>query len=127
MLVKVKERLTDLGFSTDLKDEVLIKHSIDQVTNHIKIETNQYDIPDALITKAIDMVVGEYLYLKKVLGLLDITTLDFSTAIKSISEGDTNISFAISESDTVEVKFDKFVDSLRMPNINYSSFRRLKW
>lgn len=127
LLTKVRERLTNLGFITDLQDEALINHAIEQVTNHIKTETNQKDIPNLLVPSAIDMVVGEFLYLKKVLGLLDITTLDFSAAVKSISEGDTNISFAINESDTVEAKFDKFVDSLRNPSINYSNFRRLKW
>jgi len=127
LLNEVKVRLSQLGFEITIHDDAMIQFAVDKVSNHIKSETNQKEIPEQLEKVAIDMMVGEFLYFKKSLGLLNVASLDFSTAVKSIQEGDTNVTFAISEKDTTEAKFDKFIHGLIHQEVNYSAFRKLRW
>lgn len=122
----IAARLLCLGYIVTSEDTWLIDFTISKIENDIKNQCNVDVIPDELYQTKVDMIVGDFLFVKKNMGQL--TDLDFSVAVKSIQEGDTNITFAIgSGSSTPEQRFDAIVNSLRNPSINFGSFRRIKW
>lgn len=72
MLEDVKKRLGSLGISVSGEpsnsDDLILSFTIDKVANHINNQTNLMSIPKGLEEIAIDMVVGEFLFLKKAWG-----------------------------------------------------------
>lgn len=131
LLTEVKNRLHSLGISVSSEpgnaDEVIISFSIDKVTNHIKNQTNLDQIPEGLFQIAVDMVIGEFLFSKKSMGLLKIETLDFGLIEKQVQAGDTNVTFAVDASLTPEAQFNAFVKHLRHEDTSFSKFRVLTW
>lgn len=132
MLEAVKERLESLGIPLSSvpgnPDEYMLKFSIDKVTNHIKTQTNLDAIPVPLQHIAIDMVVGEFLLMKKSMGLLTIDTLDFSLVAKTIQDGDTTTTFAIDNNNmTPEASFNAFINYLMHEGTDFIAYRVIKW
>lgn len=127
MLNKVKERLNSLKVPITDNDDALLNFSIDRVTNFIKTQTNQQEIPTELNEIAIDMVIGEFLFLKKSMGQLDIETIDFSPFAKQVQDGDTNVIFAVELDGTPESKFNAMIEYLQHNEVDYRKFRRLSW
>lgn len=122
----IAARLANFGYTVTNDDSWLIGFTISKVENDIKTQCNVLTIPDGLYQTEIDMIVGEFLFGKKNMGQL--TSLDLSTVVKSIEEGDTTITFAIgSGSMTVEQRFDAIINYLRTPSISFAGFRRVKW
>lgn len=135
---KVCERLISFGYTlidTDVTDggiiyhpspvdEMMIKFSIDKVTQHITSECNTDSIPSEIENKVIDNIVGEFLLMKKSLGQLAIGDVDFSMVYKSIEEGDTTVSFA--DGCSPADMFDVLLNYLLKP-IDLSNFRRIIW
>jgi hypothetical protein len=126
-LEDVKSRLESLGIEINVNDDALINFSIEKITNHIKSQTNLKLIPQGLNEVAIDMVVGEFLFLKKSMGQLSIETIDFSAFAKQVQDGDTNVTFAVEANSTPEAKFDAMVDYLRGGDTNLKTYRVLSW
>lgn len=127
VLNKVKERLNSLKVPITDNDDSLLNFSIDRVRNHIKTQTNQQEIPTELNEIAIDMVIGEFLFLKKSMGQLDIETIDFSPFAKQVQDGDTNVIFAVEIDGTPESKFNAMIEYLQHNEVDYRKFRRLSW
>ncbi|WP_096269397.1 hypothetical protein [Paucisalibacillus globulus] len=131
MLEEVKARLGSLGVKIPSEppgaDDMLLNFSIDKVTNHIKSQTNLSYIPSELKEVAIDMVAGEFLYMKKGMGQLNIETIDFSPVAKQVQDGDTNVSFAVDIKTTPEAKFDALVNYLRHNEVDFIRYRVLTW
>lgn len=127
VLNKVKERLNSLKVPITDNDDSLLNFSIDRVRNHIKTQTNRQDIPIELNEIAIDMVIGEFLFLKKSMGQLDIETIDFSPFAKQVQDGDTNVIFAVELDGTPESKFNAMIEYLQHNEVDYRKFRRLSW
>ena len=73
------------------------------------------------------MAVGEYLNMKKWSGQLE--GFDLDAAVKSIQEGDTNITFALGEgSSTPEQRLNSLIDYLINGRIGeIYRYRRLVW
>ena len=76
---------------------------------------------------AVYMAVGEYLNMKKCSGQLE--GFDLDAAVKSIQEGDTNITFALGEgSSTPEQRLNSLIDYLINGRIGeIYRYRRLVW
>jgi hypothetical protein len=131
LLPEVKDRLHSLGISVSSEpsnvDEVIIKFSIEKVTNHIKNQTNLSDIPTGLKEIAIDMAVGEYIFSKKSMGLLKIDSLDFGLIEKQVQDGDTNVTFAVEANSTPEAQFNAFIQYLRHDEVDFIRYRVLLW
>ena len=129
MLERIKERLQSIGYAVKDSDDIAINFAMQKVENTIKNDCNISAIPDGLMNIAIDMVVGEFLMLKKTFAPNDLLNFNLDAAIKQIQEGDTNISFAIGEgSKTDEQRLDGFIDYL----LNYGrdefiTYRRFRW
>lgn len=129
MLQAVKDRLASLGITVSSEpgsfDSSILQFALDKVTNHVKNQTNLLSIPDGLYHIAIDMIAGEYLFVKKSMGQLSLETLDFGLFAKQIQEGDTTILYA--ESSSPEVQFNAFIDYLRHDNTDFVKYRVLTW
>lgn len=131
LLTEVKDRLHSLGISVSSEpsnvDEVIIKFSIEKVTNHIKNQTNLSEIPTGLLEVAVDMAVGEYLYTKKSMGQLNVETLNFDLIEKQVQDGDTNVTFAVETNSTPEAQFNAFIQYLRHDEVDFLRYRVLVW
>ena len=111
------------------KANPLLGFVIGAVTERIRNETNQPEIPEGLRYVAVGMVLGQYLSLKKGMGLLDIENLDLEAAIKQIQEGDTNTVFATGEGSlTPEQRLDNLTNYLMNGRTNeFLRYRRIVW
>ena len=109
-------------------DDPLLDIALNNVQWRIKNLSNLSEIPEGLESLAVSMAVGEYLNMKKCSGQLEGFDLD-AAAVKSIQEGDTNISFAIGEgSSTPEQRLNSLIDYLINGRIGeIYRYRRLVW
>lgn len=128
MLKDVIALLSAIGV-TGAGDDPLLPYMVNSVTERVKNETNQPEIPDGLHYVAVELVVGEYLTFKKNAGQLDIDGLDLEAAVKQIQEGDTNTVFAIGDgSMTPEQRVDSLISRLcRDRSREFIRYRRLVW
>lgn len=119
--------LTALGV-TGAAEDPLLDIVISNVQYRVQNETNRKDMPEGLESLAVSMAVGEYLNMKKCSGQLEGFDLD-AAAVKSIQEGDTNITFALGEgSSTPEQRLNSLIDYLINGRIGeIYRYRRLVW
>lgn len=118
--------LTALGV-TGAAEDPLLDIVISNVQYRVQNETNRKDMPEGLESLAVSMAVGEYLNMKKCSGQLE--GFDLDAAVKSIQEGDTNITFALGEgSSTPEQRLNSLIDYLINGRIGeIYRYRRLVW
>lgn len=108
---KAVTMLTALGVA-GAADDPLLDIVLNNVQWRIKNLSNLSEIPEGLESLAVSMAVGEYLNMKKCSGQLEGFDLD-AAAVKSIQEGDTNITFALGEgSSTPEQRLNSLIDYL---------------
>lgn len=121
--------LTEIGVTGAEKDPV-VTLALDNAHWKIKNLTNLSDIPEGLEGVAVNIAVGEYLRVKKAAGQLDMEGLDLTEAVvKSLQEGDTNVSYAVGEgSQTPEQRLDGLIDYLTNGRTEeIYRYRRLVW
>lgn len=118
--------LTALGV-TGADTDPLLDIFLMNVQQRIMNKINCSYIPEGLEGVAVYMAVGEYLNAKKATGQL--TGFDLDAAVKSIQEGDTNITFALGEgSSTPEQRLNSLIDYLINGRIGeIYRYRRLVW
>ena len=124
---KAVAMLTALGVA-GAADDPLLDIALNNVQWRIKNLSNLSEIPERLESLAVSMAVGEYLNMKKCSGQLEGFDLD-AAAMKSIQEGDTNITFALGEgSSTPEQRLNSLIDYLINGRIGeIYRYRRLVW
>lgn len=124
---KAVAMLTALGVA-GAADDPLLDIVLNNVQWRIKNLSNLSEIPEGLESLAVSMAVGEYLNMKKCFGQLEGFDLD-AAAVKSIQEGDTNITFALGEgSSTPEQRLNSLIDYLINGRIGeIYRYRRLVW
>ena len=124
---KAVTMLTALGVA-GAADDPLLDIALNNVQWRIKNLSNLSEIPEGLESLAVSMAVGEYLNMKKCSGQLEGFDLD-AAAVKSIQEGDTNITFALGEgSSTPEQRLNSLIDYLINERIGeIYRYRRLVW
>lgn len=131
MFGKVKERLDSLGITVSNEpastDGYLVNFAVNKTTDHIKNQTNLDAIPHGLESVAIDMAVGEFLFTKKSIGLLNIEALNFDIVAKQVQDGDTNVTFAVDVNSTPEAKFEAFIFHLQHNEVDFTRYRVLLW
>ena len=127
MREKVVVMLTALGVA-GAADDPLLDIALNNVQWRIKNLSNLSEIPEGLESLAVSMAVGEYLNMKKCSGQLEGFDLD-AAAVKSIQEGDTNITFALGEgSSTPEQRLNSLIDYPINGRIGeIYRYRRLVW
>ena len=131
MLTDVLLRLGALGVTVSndptSTDMYLLKFAVNKTTDHIKNQTNLSVVPEGLTHIAIDMAVGEFLYAKKSMGLLDVSSLDFSTVTKRVKDGDTDVEFLVDVKTTPEANFNAFLNYLQHNETDFVKYRVLSW
>lgn len=130
ILDDIKNRLSSLGFDTSERDEITINFCATKAETIIKAKINRTVVPEELYYIQIDMAAGLYLADKKQTVLSDENSAYFSASVKSITEGDTSITFSAGSEGTSspEARFDALVKSLTEPSESvFAAFRRLKW
>jgi len=125
-IADVGKRLKSLGYIVTNDDKFALTFIIDKVTNTVKNECNVGAIPEGLYQIAVDMVCGEFLKGKNATGQLDTSTINTDAVVKQIREGDTTVTYAVSDGDASV--FDTLIDFL----INYGksqflTYRRIRW
>ncbi|MEG0258716.1 MAG: hypothetical protein RR595_08520 [Lysinibacillus sp.] len=128
---KVKERLLSLGITLSNEpsstDGFLLSFAVNKTIDHIKNQTNLDAIPQGLENVSIDMAVGEFLFAKKSMGLLEVSSLDFEVVAKQVQDGDTNTVFAVNENTTPEGRFEAFIHYLQHNEIDFVRYRVMTW
>ena len=131
MLDLVKLRLANLGFPISNEpgnlDFNLLAFAIEKVEFYILARTNLKLIPDELTNVAIDMAIGEFLFAKHASGQLDLSHINFEAVIKQVQDGDTNVTYAVSDSYSPEAMFNLFIERLRHGEVKWSDYRVLTW
>ena len=126
----VVSRLTSFGYDLQLKKKKKIEYSIALVSEYIKNFCNIYgDLPERLQYYIVDKICGDFLKSKLLTGNLQFSDINFSSpVVKSITEGDSSVSFAVDKSQTPAQMLTSFIDNLLAfdKNILYR-FRRLEW
>jgi hypothetical protein len=129
-LADVTKRLLDFGYTVS---EIHYKHIefeieliLDYVVNYCNFSSVDM-IPPILKNRIIDRICSEYLMKQKNSGNLE--SFDYSLAVKTIKEGDTQIQFGTeNDGDTPESRFDKWVDYMQRGFDKWISLhRRIKW
>ena len=126
----VKKFFAAINFTYSDSDDWMLMFCIEKTINTIKSECNTSSIPEGLMQVAVQMIVGEFLYNKKNSGQTEgFKDLDFSVAVKSIQEGDTNISFAVGEGSlSPEQMINNLINYLLTSGKSqFVSYRKIKW
>lgn len=119
-------RLASLGYTTQEADRTALECYIERAAIWLKSNLNRAEVPIELSFVWADMAAGLFLYDKKAAGLLP--EIQFETPVKSISEGDTSVSFVAPEAGTAERQFDALLARLIHPDeAVLVAFRRLSW
>lgn len=96
------------------------------VENRINNSCNTTSLPEGLQTVAVDMICGQFLMNRKNSGRLELSTLDLSGAITSITEGDVSISFDANSTD--EQRFNQLINHLMTKGEGeFVCYRKLSW
>lgn len=119
-------RLVSLGYTPNEADLWELSFVMSDVENRIKNSCNTSSIPEGLFNVAVDMMCGKFLKIRKDSGRLELSTLDLSGAITSITEGDVSISFDASGTD--EQKLNQLINYLMTKGEGeFVCYRQLKW
>lgn len=126
MLEEVRQWLNFYGCSVESGNDIwMLKHIISTVEQYIKNYCNISKIPERLYYLVINMCAGEFLKRKKATGTLEGFNLE--AAVKSISEGDTSVSFKDS-SLSDEERLNALIESLTSGNrVELNKYRRFAW
>lgn len=122
ILEKVRNLLNAVGVEVP-DDDVALSFVLDAVAAEILNRTNQAEVPEGLYTVVIMRTAGVYLRNLKAAGKLSI---EFEAAVKSLSEGDTSVTF--SDSDSPEAQFDALVSGwASYGDDQLNRYRRIVW
>lgn len=120
-------RLAALDYTALDSDRVFLTFNIEKAEAELKAATNQLEVPAGLYHTWVDMAAGLFLSDKKSAGALN-CLYNFEAPVKSISEGDTSVSFAISDSGSFESQFDAMLKKMITPDADLIiAYRRLAW
>lgn len=127
ILAAVTARLSALGYTVTETDSAALDYNIKKAETTLKARTNQLEVPEGLFYVWADMAAGMFLTGKKASGALS-EVYDFNAPAKSISEGDTSVTFAIADTGSFEDQFDAMLAKMVNPDAELiAAFRRLVW
>lgn len=118
--------LHEYGYNFQSSDSYILELFKDRVKESILNKTNQKELPNGLKNVYINRVIGEFLDFKYNLNQLNLENVTFDRMVKSITEGDTSVTYMDEESDTAKLR--GFIDTLK----NYGAdqlvmYRRIIW
>ncbi len=123
----VFDRLESLGYTPQSTDLFTISFSIAKVDSDIKNKCNTLSVPKDLHIYAVDMVCGEVLFSLCQSGKLK-DTFNLEAAVQSVQVGDTNVSYAMSNTLTESQRLDLLINTLLNSGKDViSCFRKMRW
>lgn len=129
MYEQVVNLLKALGYEVvPENDDWMIEFLITKNTNYILCSCHLNEVPETIIPKLTEKIVGEFLlYMKNSGQLLDI--YDLQPTVKTIKEGDTQVNYAIGEGNmTPEKRLDTLITSLTNNFERFvSQYRSVPW
>lgn len=110
MKAEIMALIESLGYTILETDDALIDFFMRKVDSDIKSYTNQSVMPEAMHEDYVLAVCGEFLSLKKNSGEWETSAVS-SDSIKSITEGDTTVTYASADNtSSVEIMLKKMTD-----------------
>jgi hypothetical protein len=122
----ILDRLEFFSYEVQDKDLSMIAQCLQTVINEAMIQCNVDEIPELYNYHIVDAVIGEFFGMKKAFNQLDISSLNLTGAIASVSMGNTSVSYDNSNSDSA--KLDTYIELCkgRLARL-YACLRRLKF
>lgn len=121
---EVTLRLESLGYNVDFADEEILLYLQNKIERELCNACNTSKVPDGLHYAVVERICGELLKSKYQTGRLN--QISVQPAIKSISDGDTSITY--SEADSSQKQFNTLISNLSKSGANdIPKFRKLKW
>lgn len=123
MIERLTKLLSILGVTAT--GDALLPFVLETALWKVKDMANLQELPEPLEQMSVRMAAGLYLQMKKAAGSLSMGNLDLATAaVKSLTEGDTTVSF----DGTPEQRLDALILTLSEPDraLVYR-YRRLSW
>lgn len=120
----VISRLKTLGYEAGESDTFVLAFLISKVENHIKDYCNITEIPDNLKYIFCDIVCGEFLNELYALNKLG-DNFNLEQGIKTITEGDTTITFMDADSD--ETKLKMIISALKSGEGDLICYRKIRF
>ena len=107
----------------------LLGYLLGSVKERICNLTAQDEIPDGLAHVAVEMIAGLYLQMSKDSGTLSAAGISLDAPAKSITEGDTTVSYAVGEgTSTPEQRLNEMVDAMiHSREREIYRYRKLVW
>lgn len=122
----VEARLKSLGYEVTETDDFAIDYAISKAEARLKAEINWPTVPDGLFYVWSDLAAGTFLQDQKATGQL--TGFDLTAPVKSISEGDTSVSYALADSNNPDTVLEALIKSLTgLDEFTLAAYRRLSW
>lgn len=122
----VESRLKSLGYEVTEADDFAIDYAIRKAEAKLKAEVNQSSVPDGLFYVWADLAAGVFLQDQKATGRL--TGFDLSAPVKSVSEGDTSVTYALADTNNPDTVFEALIKQLTtLDEFVLAAYRRLAW
>ena len=122
---EIEARLLQLGYEVKEGDADAILFAADRTQERIENLCNQNKIPDELALRSVDMACGEFLTGKMISGGLESYTENDGSLIKTVSEGDTSVTYRDRKSNLQRI--EEFIKGLCGNDSEIICCRRLKW
>lgn len=117
-----------LGYEPTDRDNFIIEFAIQERTDYVLSYCNRNDIPPRLRSQLMRMIVGEFLYQKKLMGGAESLGFDVEPLISSYEEGDTKTDYRVDGDTSMDAALDAFINQLRWGNaVTLQEYRKLKW
>lgn len=126
-LREVFKLIQAIGYTMTDGDEWLVGFCVQKIEQEIKNTCNVQSVPIGLYKCATGLVVAEFLTMKRANGNLDSESLNFEPAVKSIQEGDTQITYAVETGSSGEQRLNVFLGACYQGREQFIGYRRLKW
>ena len=123
-------RLSMLGYTLTEEDAPALDYREAKCRQDLLTSIHHKELPEGLFYTLADLVTGAFLEGRLAAGTLEIAGLDFSSAPKSITEGDVSVTFAGASDgvDTPENRFLARLAAMAHPAEDVlGAYRRLAW
>ncbi len=108
-----------------LKDDLFaLIFAIHSAVHKVQTYCNITSIPNEVLPKLADISIGIFLGEKLQNSQLQLGDLDFSSVIKSVSEGDTSVTFGDTASDKISALFRRMMN---LESGELSCYKKLRW
>lgn len=126
-LREVFKLIQAIGYTMTEGDSWLVGFCVQKTEQEIKNACNVQSVPNGLYKCAIGLVVADFLTMKKASGNLDAEALNLEPVVKSLQEGDTEISYATETVMSGEQRLTMFLNACYQGREQFACYRRLKW